>query len=457
VAGAGVVGAGLARAPMAMLGAGALLLAALLAVVAIREPRWLAVGMVALVVSYVPDVIGQRTPLPGNAGLIAFGVAVLVLRHAFGRPASAFPPETGVIVLVLFVMALSGLFASDTARSLAFIGHDVKYMAMGLLILAVIDTTAWLRRLFWAFAGAAAVLAGLALLQQLTRTYGFGYLGLATVTEDKGLLRSAGPLDPNFFAQTLLVAAVLAFYLRLTSAARRGRMTATVVLALCLGAAALTYSRGGLLALVVGTTAIMLLRGVALWKLAAAAMAVVTLGLAVLPGDVKTRLGEALPSEGGLSHAQDQAVAGRFAVNRVAVSMVADRPVLGVGPGNYSDRYGDYAPALGFDDRQLIGGVGEEAGQRPHSLYLETLAEGGIVGMLVLLGAFILAGRAAWRGRARMNGADSLLAEAALVALLVYLTTALFLHNAYPQFLWLVVGLPFLAGRVAPQRARSAT
>ena len=144
----------------------------------------------------------------------------------------------------------------------------------------------------------------------------------------------------------------------------------------------------------------------------------------------------------------DPSVANRYAENVVALQMFRDHPLLGVGPANYSPRYVAYAQRLGFDTG-YAGGPYRANEQEAHNLYLEALAESGVLGGLVLFGTFALALLASWRARARLPRREALLAEGTLVALLVVLTASIFLHNAYPRYPWIFVGLALAAGRLA--------
>jgi O-antigen ligase len=88
-----------------------------------------------------------------------------------------------------------------------------------------------------------------------------------------------------------------------------------------------------------------------------------------------------------------------------------------------------------------------------HSLYLEVLAEQGIFGFLMF--AFVLYSAFASLSKARrifnkvsMNSyAD--LALAFQIGFVGYLTSALFIHGAYPRNLWLLIGVGFAAQQAA--------
>ena len=103
-------------------------------------------------------------------------------------------------------------------------------------------------------------------------------------------------------------------------------------------------------------------------------------------------------------------------------------PIEGVGPANFERRYLDYSARIGIDDRAEP--------RSAHSLYLEALAETGLIGAIPLFGLILVALRRAWQARRNRIGDARLLAEGSFVALVAFLVSAVTLHNAFPRFLW---------------------
>ena len=120
-------------------------------------------------------------------------------------------------------------------------------------------------------------------------------------------------------------------------------------------------------------------------------------------------------------------------------------PLIGVGPGNFEMHYLGYAPAIDLDQRAEP--------RSAHDLYLESLAETGIVGSVPFFALLGWALVEAWRSRRATHDRLALLGEGTFVALVSFLITAITLHAGYPRYLWLFVGLALAAGRV---RRRSA-
>ena len=95
--------------------------------------------------------------------------------------------------------------------------------------MVLLDTPAWLRRALWAVVMGVGLLAFLAIVQQVTKTYGSTYGGFAGVLPAGDAMRSAGPLNPNPFGQVLATSAVLAFYLARMQSRTSARVFAAAI------------------------------------------------------------------------------------------------------------------------------------------------------------------------------------------------------------------------------------
>ncbi len=128
--------------------------------------------------------------------------------------------------------------------------------------------------------------------------------------------------------------------------------------------------------------------------------------------------------------------------------MFLDRPVFGQGPGMFKDLYFPFLEKTGY--------VLEELGDRrtmpwAHNLYLEQLAERGVLGLLALL---CLLGHALMRGLRMIRQAPSSEARAMLVgvvsALLVLMASGI--AEASLSRLWVTVLLLVLAAFCASEQ-----
>jgi O-antigen ligase len=220
-------------------------------------------------------------------------------------------------------------------------------------------------------------------------------------------------------------------------------------LGVCTFTVLLTYSRGGFLAMAVVVIAMVAIfhRGQLRYLLA-----VVVVGLFlfnILPSRFTERIGtlaELLPSSsstGGV--AKDYSFRGRTSEAIVAFRMFADHPILGVGLGNYPVLYQKYSQRLGMDFRS--------EDRHAHSLYLEVAAETGLLGLfsfaLLLWGVF----RSVRKAQHALSKKDLASVSTMIVAFafgfIGYLTSALFIHSAYPRNFWLLVGIALAIPRVA--------
>jgi len=312
-------------------------------------------------------------------------------------------------------------------------------------VLVLVDSISWLRRAVLAVVAALALLATLTVVQQATKSYGSTYAGLATVTPDLGTQRSNGPLSANFFAEVLAAGVPLAGYLAWTARRTRRRALLLGCAGVMVAALVFTWSRAALVALLAAAVVVAVLRRMPVRRVLGGAAVLAVLTMIVLPVSLRDRVG----ALGGLAEgtqATDSSLRGRLGENLAAVSMFADHPILGVGPGNFEAMYPAYAQRIGLDPRPEVRGA--------HSLYLEALAQTGLVGAVVFFGLLAAAVRGPVRNRRRQRSPDdTLLVEACAVALVAFLVCAVTLHLAYPRYLWVFVALGFAAGRVRPGEA----
>jgi len=122
--------------------------------------------------------------------------------------------------------------------------------------------------------------------------------------------------------------------------------------------------------------------------------------------------------------------------------MFADHPILGVGTGNYPVNYQRYTQLIGLEFRA-------EA-RDPHSLYIQLLAETGILGTITFLAMLFFLFDALNKACKALERSPQLQdwlpwMNAIRLAILSYLMTSVFLHNAYIRYFWILVAMA-LAG-----------
>ena len=253
--------------------------------------------------------------------------------------------------------------------------------------------------------------------------------------------RIAGPIgDPNFFAQILLIALPVGVLIAVGDRALnvRERVAWLAASAVIFVTVLVTYSRGAMIALAVMT--LMALRALHVhWRATAAMIAVLRVVVLLLPSGVTERfvtLEEILPGSEEIH--RDSSFEERKLLMSVAFVMFAANPVFGVGAGNYTARYDDYVAAVSSEARQYA----EPSDLHyPHNLALEIASEAGLLGLLLMGAAFVIAWRSLRRTQRALAERDprlALAANALRIALAGFLVAGLFLHLATPRHLLLL-------------------
>ena len=341
-------------------------------------------------------------------------------------PARAFPAVTGALLAWL---TLSALWAREPASVGAIAWQWYAAVLVAVVVATTVRTLADVRVvLLGFFLGATfSVAIGLAAdgLQGSNSAYD------SATTEEGRLAGGAG--NPNYLAAVVVPALVLGTaLLRDTrdALARLGLGCSMVVLAVGLLA---TQSRGGLLALVASAlTALVVMRG---------RRAQIALGMALVAA-LAAAWFAATPAALQRVTSADQGGNGRSELWAVAGRMAADRPLTGVGLNNFRGTAREYTRDVGtLRFAELIA-------ERPrvvHNVYLQQLAETGIPGLVLLLGALALVVRCAREALRRFRAAGdrtgSAYAEALLVSLVAVVVASLFLSNGPDVRSWLLFGL----------------
>jgi O-antigen ligase len=457
-------------------GAGAALIGYLVA----REPRFLHLGLsfdartvAALGLGLVGSWLIVTRPGSGLEVLVAFvylNLSQVLVRHhhlpsllqlvavplflgawlrrrgeglaLLGRPLTM---SLGVYALVL---ATSTLLAPDKALADARVAENLKSLAVYMLVALLARSVPLIRRGVWALLLCGSLLGAIVLLQVLRGDFQTGYLGLArikyahiygTVFEP----RIAGPLgDPNFFAQALLILVPLALLLAAEERRPLARVAALGAGALATAATILTYSRGGAVALACVLVLCLLATRLRL-RHAALCLALLLALAAIVPAGFARRLetfAEFLPGQDEALR-PDSSFEQRRLLTRVAWEMFLDHPLLGVGAGNYTLYFDEYAQEVGSVSREYEG-LGEL--HYPHNLYLEIAAETGLVGLsafaVVVFACFSALRRARVGAQLSSDSRSAALARGCEIAVVGFLVSSLFLHGHHPRYLWMLFG-----------------
>ncbi len=455
VAAGGVTGNAVTRGPLGAAAIVALLGGGVIALGTFSTP-WIGLSTLAFI-TYIrlSDVLIHYHNLPSVAKpLVVLLLGMVALRWVLhGEEPRGWSLPLALIGSYALVILLSLFFAANFSTALGAVSDFVKDGIITVLVVMLFQRHEDIPKVIWALLFAGILMGSLSVYQYVSGDFdnNFGGFAQAPVLNIVGVHdepRIAGPIgDPNFYAQILVALFPLA--LNRLFAERRLlwrilALWAAVVIALSL---VFTFSRGGFLALAVVLAALSIHHKFSPTKVLAVLILAAVL-LPFLPGDYTARLStltDFIPGRGDVRN--EVSFRGRASEWMVAALMFRDYPLLGVGIRNYPEHYLDYSSRLGLDPRR--------ENREPHSFYLEIAAESGLAGILVFTAIFAFLYRAIRTARQRFEeaGAED---EAEMVvafglALLGYLTAALFVHAAYPRYFWLLVGI----GLALPQAAQS--
>jgi O-antigen ligase len=366
----------------------------------------------------------------------------------------------GVMLLYLLVQVASAELSADIAASFPAIAiFLLQGIVLYFLILNVVRTHEQLQRCLWAMLLAGVLLGTLSLVQRVTHAYRQDFAGFAA-HQSFGLPRGAadddtGPIEPsedkqaealypswravgslgdaNYYAQIMVVLVPIALLQLWAKPGWRLRFPALLALAAILCGVVLSYSRGAALALGALVAGLLALRYLRLRYVVPTLLAIV-LVLAMTDPMFLRRLqtldGQTNP------HAVDRSILARKTYQAGAWHIFLDRPLLGVGFGQsplYIPRYG-----------RMYGSMLGPKHAAAHNMYLQILAETGLLGLaafLLLLAAVVrpmFALRQYWAQR-RPEYAHTL--ASLMLALLLFLVTSVFLHLSLTRYLCLLLAL----------------
>ena len=385
--------------------------------------------------------------------------------------------DRGFVLMFAFLAALlmSSLFARDERIAASRVAD---YLAEGLalyfLLTNVIRDFSALRRATWSLILAASLMGGLTVYQRATHTEEKLYGGLAQMGADaslspdaqghslrpesalarsgqvEGQLRAAGPIgEPNRYAQILLVVLPLGVLVFRTERSPILRTLGLMATGLIISGLLLTFSRGTLLAGVALFAMMAYLRFLRPRQVLLSVLGTGVLVATFAPGvivrmaslkDLKSLVFQTEYTQ----RAPDSSALHRYTLDVATWHVFLDHPVLGVGPGHFSEYYAiPYANRVGLIEttKKYLG----------HNLYLETLAETGLSGLVCLLAILFVIMRGLWSGRRRWlqsHPENVYWTTAFFLCLCAYAISAVFNHLSYQRYFWLLVALSSATARI---------
>lgn len=407
--------------------------------------RWLLAGTLVFVVltfpAQLPGSIGSGATLSKPLGVVlAFAWLFALLRDRWRAFVFRDRPLLGGLVIAYFTWAFVSLLWSNSTGNAVY---DLKRLALAILLLVVLFSVAARRRDFLILMG------GYVGASALTSVY-----VLASGVTIAGGRATGGVNDPNYLASELVLAIIGGGYLLGTTSRRSLRLLIVAAVTLDAAVFVLTQSRGGIVGMAVGTLVAIVIAG----RTRATVLGLVALAAALAIGYI------ALVAPAKLQHRvtdfSSQSSSGRTDSWQIAWKIAKAHPLHGVAIGGYRNEQLKYA-ASSVDiqhiryilDNQLV----------VHNTYLETLAELGVVGFVLLVGAMAICILGGWRAIGlAVEAGDHALANAlrGLVAGSCGLFTAyIFVSAEYEKQLWFalaLLGVSTLVSERRPLRAAAA-
>ena len=377
-----------------------------------------------------------------SIGLAAYGLVVGAERRVEGSDSRL----QGAVVLFVAAVLLSSILALQPSEA---VNKTVIVLSGAGIFFAVVLICRDRSRLVVVVGG---LLLGMALASAQGVAQGaLGLPGEVGFVADNGevVTRVQGSFEhPNQFGGFLALLVPLAVAAVATGASPRWlRLLAAGGLALAIPALILSFTRGAIAGIVLGS-----LIWLAVMRPRVAVVLAVALGLAsfTLAPDL---LRERLTLEG-----HENEVTLRADIWQAALAIYADHPVLGVGTGNFAEAYSRLPSTLaGGTQRRLLHGGQLLTPVAAQNLFLNVLAEMGTLGFLAFLAFLALAFQALYRGSRRggepLGRAICLGAGAGVTTFVLHnlVDTTLFQGTALPLFAMIGVAACFAALRAVEE------
>jgi O-antigen ligase len=287
----------------------------------------------------------------------------------------------------------------------------ISMLFLGFSIIALVDSPKRLKILLWiamlsiGFIGASSLLNYSTLQNSFTRMQGSAY-------------------GPNYFAIGILPFIGISFYTIKSSRKKIHKLSAFILLIILISSLVITVSRGGLL----GLTG-MAFFGFLKSKRKAQSLLILFLGILILsltmPNQVWERFHKTQIKDIEIQDGTTRSTERRLLLAKAGWGIFLDNPILGIGVGNYYWECMKYQPV--------------HPG-RAHTMYLEIMAELGIIGILL----FFLILQATFKTLKNIYKTPNELSGYAMglsIGLIGFLTAALFLHAQQDKNLWLLIFL----------------
>ena len=398
----------------------------------------LAAGVAVFAVVAFLDLLpvsGAAVTIPKAAGallVVAWLAALATRRETTNDFFSDHPQVSYLFLLFLAWCCASLLWAEDPSSGV----DNIYRYALNILLFVVAYTAVGTRQ------HAVWVVSGFLVGAMISAFFGILFPAPPESPDDIARLSGAG-VEANELAAVLVAAMALAA--ALAAGWRRApmvRLAALGVIGFCVFGVIMSFSRGGLVALGAALVAAVLLGG--RWRPAAAMLLVV---VAIGVGGYLTYVASPMERERVTT---TQGGTGRADIWAVGWRMVQSSPTNGIGVGQFpvSSIHFLLAPGALLRDEFIV-----DDPKTAHNIYLEVLAELGVVGLVLFLSILIFSLTSAIRAaRAFERMADlkmEVIARGVAVAVIALLAADFFASEQFSKQLWLLLALGPALHRIA--------
>jgi O-antigen ligase len=361
-------------------------------------------GPLELALSYGEGSQITPTKAIGALAFVSFALNALVTRRRI-----FFDWAHAIVLAILALALLSALQVDETAEAISTTSRYASFVALFFVVSQFVGDHRLLRWIAWTLSIASTVT---------------GFLAVREFLSGASLLARLPQGDPNDVAFVLATTLPLTFWLLRERGWRRVLVVAMI--GMISVAVLLTFSRGALVGLTAGV----------LWKIlvdrrhvGVIAGGAVTIGIAVAlvvylgGGQVDTGLQ-------AKSKVAGENVSTRLQAWGLAADFAVDHPLLGIGPGQFKERYNAATDQLPGTPPLLV----------VHNAYLDIAGELGVLAALLFVGYLGLVLVRAWTANVTGRGPPGY-GGAVTVALLVGCVAALTLSEQYYAPFWLLGAL----------------
>ncbi len=268
-----------------------------------------------------------------------------------------FNADVVLIALFFIVVCSTRFFAGTPINDHPLVNENLRIVIIFFLVIQLMRTPRDVKTMLWLFVG-------MALFLEL-RAYYFYKTDLMDIA-----LPDYVYINRNGFAGLLAYTLPIAYMLGNASKGKLPRFLGIATALWCVIGVILTYSRAGLLGMLAGIGALILLEK----RKVKLALIVGLLTLLILPRLSEKYLGRVETIE---TYQEDASAMGRVATNYAALEMFKANPFLGVGAGNFNDVFIDYTPV------EYLKWV--EEGKSIHNIMMQVASETGLLGLVIFL------------------------------------------------------------------------